>query len=264
MKSTRKLLLIILGISIMIVAIAVGGWKMYEYSQKEKIKDSFNESLIKLYPTKNLEEFYDKEGYKDERFNKNDKGKWTLSTDIAIKKEGKNLTSKSMVININRNTKRAKGYYYIREYFRDSKGSQDTKEQKFPVEMIGNKIKPSKKINNETIRNEIENFKFFVQYGNFKDLNKYNPSKTRHNPNVPDYILEYDLNNKEYNVKKMIDKFNFSNNVSSKLTFKSVGDVKGNSLGYKNIELTILDKKGCKISVLDSVEYSPTEVKNDG
>ncbi|RIM33154.1 Csa1 family protein, partial [Staphylococcus caprae] len=77
---------------------------------------------------------------------------------------------------------------------------------------------------------------------------------------VPDYILEYDLNNKEYNVKKMIDKFNFSNNVSSKLTFKSVGDVKGNSLGYKNIELTILDKKGCKISVLDSVEYSPTEL----
>ena len=42
---------------------------------------------------------------------------------------------------------------------------------------------------------------------------------------------------------KMIDKFNFSNNVSSKLTFKSVGDVKGNSLGYKNIELTILDKR---------------------
>ena len=41
----------------------------------------------------------------------------------------------------------------------------------------------------------------------------------------------------------MIDKFNFSINVSSKLTLKSVGNIKGNSLGYKNIELTILDKK---------------------
>ncbi|MBU5271523.1 tandem-type lipoprotein [Staphylococcus caprae] len=260
MKSRTKLLITIIVIVVMIIVIAVGFWKIYKYSQNEKIKDSFNESLIKLYPTKNLEEFYDKEGYKDERFNKSDRGKWTLCTDIAIKKEEKNLTSKSMVIHINRNTKQAKGYYYIRKYFRDSKGSQDTKEQKFPVEMIDNKIKPIKKINDRKIRTEIENFRFFVQYGNFKDLNKYKPSKISYNPNVPDYILEYDLNNKEYNVKKMIDKFNFSNNFSSKLTFKSVGDVKGNSLGYKNIELTILDKKGCKISVLDSVEYSPTEL----
>lgn len=52
MKSRTKLLLTIVVIVVMIIVIAVGFWKIYKYSQNEKIKDSFNESLIKLYPTK--------------------------------------------------------------------------------------------------------------------------------------------------------------------------------------------------------------------
>ncbi len=39
--------------------------------------------------------------------------------------------------------------------------------------MVGNKIIPTKDIKDEKIKKEIENFKFFVQYGDFKDLSKY-------------------------------------------------------------------------------------------
>ncbi len=42
-----------------------------------QIKDTFNQTL-KLYPTKNLEDFYDKEGFRDKEFDKRDKGTWII------------------------------------------------------------------------------------------------------------------------------------------------------------------------------------------
>ena len=38
-------------------------------SKETEIKKSFNKTLS-MYPTKNLEDFYDKEGFRDEEFNK--------------------------------------------------------------------------------------------------------------------------------------------------------------------------------------------------
>ena len=38
-------------------------------SNKNEIKESFEEKLS-MYPIKNLEDFYDKEGFRDEEFNK--------------------------------------------------------------------------------------------------------------------------------------------------------------------------------------------------
>ncbi len=35
-----------------------------------------------MYPVKNLEDFYDKEGFRDGEFDKNDKGTWVLSSKI--------------------------------------------------------------------------------------------------------------------------------------------------------------------------------------
>ena len=42
-----------------------------ETAKKRKSK-SFNK-MLNVYPTKNLEDFYDKEGYRDEEFDKDDK-----------------------------------------------------------------------------------------------------------------------------------------------------------------------------------------------
>ena len=40
--------------------------------------------------------------------------------------------------------------------------------KKYPIKMVNNKIIPTQKINDNKLKNEIENFKFFVQYGSFK------------------------------------------------------------------------------------------------
>ncbi len=42
-----------------------------------------------MYPIKNLEDLYDKEGYRDEEFNKNDKGTWVITSSINIQQKGK-------------------------------------------------------------------------------------------------------------------------------------------------------------------------------
>ena len=39
--------------------------------------------------------------------------------------------------------------------------------------MEHNQIIPTKPIPNDKLKKEIENFKFFVQYANFKDINDY-------------------------------------------------------------------------------------------
>ena len=40
-----------------------------EISRNAQIKEAFNKTLS-LYPTKNLEDFYDKEGFRDQEFDK--------------------------------------------------------------------------------------------------------------------------------------------------------------------------------------------------
>ncbi|RIO42292.1 Csa1 family protein, partial [Staphylococcus hyicus] len=76
-----------------------------ETSSEKKIKQSFNKS-IKMYPIKNLEDFYDKEGFRDGEFDKNDKGTWYLYSQMAIQTSADDdLLSKGMVLRINRNTR---------------------------------------------------------------------------------------------------------------------------------------------------------------
>ncbi|WP_241012152.1 Csa1 family protein, partial [Staphylococcus sp. EG-SA-15] len=50
------------------------------------------------YPIKNLEDLYDKEGYRDGEFEKGDKGTWTIYTDFAkSNKAGEMSTGKITV-----------------------------------------------------------------------------------------------------------------------------------------------------------------------
>ncbi len=69
-----------------------------------QIKDTFNQTL-KLYPTKNLDDFYDKEGFRDQEFKKGDKGTWIVNSEMVIEPKGKDVETRGMVLYMNRNTK---------------------------------------------------------------------------------------------------------------------------------------------------------------
>ena len=59
-------------------------------NKETEIKKSFNKTLS-MYPIKNLEDLYDKEGYRDEEFDKDDKGTWLLHSEMAIQRKGEDL-----------------------------------------------------------------------------------------------------------------------------------------------------------------------------
>ncbi|HDG5463914.1 TPA: tandem-type lipoprotein, partial [Staphylococcus aureus] len=83
-----------------------------EDSKEDQIKKSFAKTLD-MYPIKNLEDLYDKEGYRDGEFKKGDKGKWTIYTDFAKNNRSGVLDNEGMVLNLDRNTRTAKGYYFV-------------------------------------------------------------------------------------------------------------------------------------------------------
>ena len=59
-----------------------------ENSKDKQIKENFNKTLS-LYPTKNLEDFYDKEGFRDEEFDKGDKGTWIVDSEMVVELKDK-------------------------------------------------------------------------------------------------------------------------------------------------------------------------------
>ena len=66
-----------------------------------------------MYPIKNLEDLYDKEGYRDDQFDKNDKGTWIINSEMVIQPNNEDMVAKGMVLYMNRNTKTTNGYYYV-------------------------------------------------------------------------------------------------------------------------------------------------------
>ncbi|RIO72848.1 tandem-type lipoprotein, partial [Staphylococcus gallinarum] len=119
MKHSRKLTLFA---SFLILTIFIGacGSMTKEDNKEAQIKKSF-EKTLGMYPIKNLEDLYDKEGYRDEEFDKDDKGTWLLYSRMSTQPKGKDLESRGMVIKINRNTKSANGEYVINTFSSDEK-----------------------------------------------------------------------------------------------------------------------------------------------
>ena len=67
-----------------------------ENNKEAEIKESFHKTLS-MYPIKNLEDLYDKEGYRDEEFEKRDKGTWIINSVMNIQKKGQAMESRGMV-----------------------------------------------------------------------------------------------------------------------------------------------------------------------
>ncbi|HCG74249.1 MULTISPECIES: tandem-type lipoprotein [Staphylococcus] len=244
-------------ISLLVLIILVSGCGD---SKETEIKQDFNK-MLSVYPTKNLEDFYDKEGFRDGEFDKDDKGTWIVHSEMTIEPKGKNMETKGMVLYINRNTRTTKGYYFISETTDDSKGRPKDDEKKYPVKMKHNKIIPTKPIPNDKLKKEIENFKFFVQYANFKDINDYKNGDISYNPNVPSYSAKYQLNNNDYNVKQLRKRYDIPTNQAPQLLLKGDGDLKGSSAGSKSLEFTFVENKEENIFFSDAVQFTPSENK---
>ncbi|EUP98003.1 tandem lipoprotein [Staphylococcus aureus OCMM6110] len=251
---------LMLGICLVLLIILIVGYVIMTKinSRSAQIKDTFNQTL-KLYPTKNLEDFYDKEGFRDQEFEKGDKGNWIVDSEMVIELKDKKMESRSMVLYINRNTRTTKGNFIVRELWEDSKGYAQSKDTKYPVKMEHNRIIPMKPIADDKLRKEIENFKFFVQYGDFKDINDYKDGDISYNPNVPSYSAKYQLKNDDYNVKQLRKRYNIPTNKAPKLLLKGDGDLKGSSIGSKNLEFTFVENKEENIYFSDSINFKPTE-----
>ena len=100
-----------------------------------------------MYPIKNLEDLYEKEGYRDNEFEKEDKGTWILDSEMAVKNDGEDMVAEGMVLELNRNKREAKGYYFINKYSNNvHKYDYGEKETKYPVEMKDNKFYLTKKL----------------------------------------------------------------------------------------------------------------------
>ncbi|NJH83425.1 tandem-type lipoprotein [Staphylococcus agnetis] len=230
-----------------------------ETSSEKKIKQSFNKSL-KMYPIKNLEDFYDKEGFRDGEFDKNDKGTWVLYSGMSIQQnKGDALIRKAMVLHINRNSRQSSGEYIIAKVRKNNKGDLESNEEKYPVVLINNKIVPKEDIKDENIKKEIEGFKFFVQYANFKDLNSYGTGNFDYNPKVPSYSAEYQLSNDDYNVKQLRKRYDIPTNKAPKLILDGKGEIDGSTVGYKRIQVEFEENEESSIFYTDLTDFKPSE-----
>ncbi|HHO6253722.1 TPA: tandem-type lipoprotein [Staphylococcus aureus] len=253
-----KKLKLCLCLIILFVFIGGCGMKQEESSKDKQIKENFNKTLS-LYPTKNLEDFYDKEGFRDQEFEKRDKGTWIIHSKMTIETNGKNMESRGLVLYVDRNTRTTKGEFIVRELWEDKKGYSRSKEKEYPVKMEHNRIIPTKPIADDKLRKEIENFKFFVQYGDFKDINDYKDGDISYNPNVPSYSAEYQLSNNDYNVKQLRKRYDIPTKKAPKLIIKGDGDLKGSSIGHKNLEFSFVTSKEENVYFTDSINFKPTE-----
>ncbi|HHO1732032.1 TPA: Csa1 family protein, partial [Staphylococcus aureus] len=129
-----KRLKLCLCLIILSVFIGACGMKKEESSKDKQIKENFTKTL-NLYPTKNLEDFYDKEGFRDEDFDKGDKGTWIIHSKMTIETNGKNMESRGLVLYVDRNTRTTKGEFIVRELWEDKKGYSRSKEKEYPVKM---------------------------------------------------------------------------------------------------------------------------------
>ncbi len=126
-------------ISIFILIVVIAGCgksdETKEDSKEEQIKKSFAKTLD-MYPIKNLKDLYDKEGYRDGEFKKGDKGTWTLLTSFSKSNKPGEIDDEGMVLYLNRNTKKATGYYFVNKIYDDISKNQNEKNTVLNLKII--------------------------------------------------------------------------------------------------------------------------------
>ncbi len=115
------------------------------------------------------------------------------------------------------------------------------------------------KVEDPNLKNKIENFKFFSQYADFRDLKYYKNGNISSTDNVPSYDAEYKMSNTDKNVKKLREVYPITTKKSPVLKLHIDGDIKGSSGGYKNIEYNFSKVKDQETAVRDFVNFGPSD-----
>ena len=74
-------------------------------------------------------------------------------------------------------------------------------------------------------------------------MKNYKDGEVSYNPEVPIYSAQYQLKNSDYNVEQLRKRYNIPTQKAPKLLLKGSGNLKGSSVGYKNIEFTFVENK---------------------
>nr|WP_277989298.1 tandem-type lipoprotein [Enterococcus sp. DIV0242_7C1] len=237
--------------------IIMSGLTGCETKDKAEIERSFDKVLA-MYPTPNLEDFYDMEGYRDGEFDENDKGVWVLNSDMSQSesKDG-NLNTEGMRIRINRNTQEINGYYYVS--ITPNILGEKSKTIKYPIVYSEKGFQLKEETEDKKLKEKIEQFQFFVQYGNFNKLTTYKNIRKMYNPEVPMYELEYQLTNEDKNVKTLRERYDIPTDKAPILFLKGLGNLNGSVVGYKQLEFRF--DKELSIYFSDFIDFQPSSME---
>lgn len=123
---------------------------------------------------------------------------------------------------------------------------------------MNNRIVLVKDVKDKKLKDEIESFKLFSQYGNFNHFDKNEITNISYNPNAPNYSAEYKMKKNDRNIQQLKKRFNIKSSKTPKLLYKGSGDLKGSSVGYKEIAIIFSRSKEESIYYVDSVEFVPS------
>ena len=229
MKLTKKFSFI-LGL-----IIAMGLSSSCDFTTRQKIESGLKEPLS-VYPTKNLEDIYDREGYRDSNFSKDDKGVWSIYTEISkMNKEGL-LRMEGVMLYVDRNSRTSEGYYFD---YNESKDTRKNYKKKYPLTMKRNQLSLKDTNADEEIKRKVRHFKFFVQLGNLNDLGQYKETDASYNSQAPNYMINYHLNQKDHNLKLIQKHFDVKVGKNPKLDISGDGDFKSDVFKSNTINYTL-------------------------
>ncbi|MDP4449309.1 tandem-type lipoprotein [Staphylococcus hyicus] len=233
MKIARSIVLIIGMMSIGILSSC-------DFTTRQKIESGLKEPLS-VYPTKNLEDFYDKEGYRDSNFSKDDKGVWMVISAISKRNEEGELRMEGVKLYIDRNTRTSEGYYFIDN---SSKDERKNGEKKYPLKMIDNHLILKDKNADEDIKRKVKDFKFFVQFGNLSDLARYKEKDASYNSSAPNYLISYHLNQNDANLKEIQELYGIKAGENPELKIYGNGDFKSDTFKSNTVNYKLNGKVG--------------------
>ncbi|HDG6174004.1 TPA: tandem-type lipoprotein, partial [Staphylococcus aureus] len=131
--------------------------------------------------------------------------------------------------------------------------------KKYHVELKNNKIVLLDNVEDEKLKQKIENFKFLSQYADFKGLKNYKDGSITANENVPSYEAEYKMENSDSNVKKLREVYPITMKKAPILKLHIDGDIKGSSIGFKKIEYKFSKVKGQETTLRDYLNFGPSD-----
>lgn len=95
----------------------------------------------------------------------------------------------------------------------------------------------------EEIKRKVENFKFLVQFGKFKELDRYIERNAIYNKQAPNYLMSYYIKPNDKNLKQIQTTYGLNVGEKPRLEIYGNGELNNNSKISANIEYLLNDKK---------------------